>query len=251
MQLRFKMDIYQESLFRDLEKLNFTMNEAKVYLTLLRLGSSFAGAIAKEGHLDRSSTYNALKLLVERGIVSTLFENKRTIYVSENPKKIIDYFQEKQEIAQKVIPLLKAQFNVQKPKTTVKFFTGYKGLKTIFQQILDSCENKNGYEVMGSEGEFSKKMPYFAPLFKKKRELKKIKTRLLVREGREVKKNDPYNSYRFLPLDVPSPATINIFENKVAIMIWEDTPQGILIENEKVSKTFQKYFELLWKNAKS
>lgn len=244
------MDIYQEPLFRDLEKLNFSVNEAKVYITLLRFGSSFAGAIAKEAHLDRSSTYNALNLLLERGIVSTLFENKRTIYVPEDPKKIMDYFHEKEAIAQKIIPTLKAQFNIQKPQSAVKLFVGYKGLKTIFQDILDHCDEKESYSVMGSEGEFSKKMPYYAPIFQKRRELKKIKTKILVREGREVKKNNKFNEYRFLPLDIPSPATINIYDNKVAIMIWEETAQGIVIENENVNKTFQKYFELLWEKAK-
>jgi len=244
------MDIYQEPLFRDLEKLNFSVNEAKVYITLLRIGSSFAGAIAKEGHLDRSSTYNALKLLIERGIVSTLFENKRTIYVPEDPKKIIDYFQEKQEIAQKIIPALKAQFNVQKPQSAVKLFMGYKGLKTIFQQILDNTAEKESYYVLGSEGEFGRKMPYYAPIFQKRRELKKIKTKLLVREGRITKSENKFSEYKSIPLDVPSPATINIFGDKVAIMIWEETPQGIVIENASVARTFERYFELLWKGAK-
>src|SRR3989338_3450341 len=142
------MDIYQEPLFRDLEKLNFSVNEAKVYITLLRIGPSFAGAIAKEAHLDRSSTYNALKLLIERGIISTLFENKRTIYVPEDPKKIMDYFHEKEAIAQKIIPVLKAQFNIQKPQSAVKLFVGYKGLKTIFQQILDNTAEKDSYYVL-------------------------------------------------------------------------------------------------------
>ena len=75
------MDIFQEKIFRDLEKLNFSVNESKVYLTLMRIGHSLAGNIAKESSLDRSSTYNALKMLVERGVVSTIHENKRTIYV--------------------------------------------------------------------------------------------------------------------------------------------------------------------------
>ena len=79
-------------LIAGLERLNFSVNESKVYLTLLRIGASLAGRIAKEAQLDRSSTYNALKLLIERGIVSTVFENKRTTYVPADPKKIIDYF---------------------------------------------------------------------------------------------------------------------------------------------------------------
>ena len=60
-----------------------------------------AGKISKEANLDRSSTYAALKLLVKRGLISTYFENKRTTFVPEDPKKILDYFAEKQEEAPK------------------------------------------------------------------------------------------------------------------------------------------------------
>ena len=85
------MDIYQDSLFRDLEKLNFTVNESKVYLSLLKLGPSLAGRISKESNLDRSSTYNALRLLLKKGIVSTIFESKRTTYKSGS-LKFLYYF---------------------------------------------------------------------------------------------------------------------------------------------------------------
>ncbi len=244
------MDIYQDTFFRDLEKLNFTVNESKVYLTLVKIGACHAGLIAKETQLDRSSTYNALKALIERGIISTLFENQRTIYVPENPKKIIDYYQEKQAIAHNIIPKLQEQFNFQKPKTNVKIFQGYKGLKTIFQDIIDKCDSKNPYYVLSSEGHFSKKMPYYAPLFRKQKEQKKIKTQMLIRETREKHTLGKYSQYRSIPLRAESPVTINIYENKVAILLWEDTPQAIVIDHPDVAHIFEDYFSFMWKHAK-
>ncbi len=237
-------------IYIDLEKLNFRGNESKVYLTLISLGPSLAGKIAKDAHLDRSSTYNALKSLIQRGIVSTIYENKRTVYVPETPKKILDYYQEKEELAKKIIPKLQEQFAFRKPKTAVKLFQGYKGIKTIFQDILDSCKENATYYVLASEGKFSEFMPYYAPLFAKKKEEKKIRTKMLLRDGREKKKRGRYTEYRSVPAGVISPATINIYNGKVAIIIWEKLPQGIFIENEAVSKTLENYFKLLWKQAK-
>ena len=244
------MDIFQDTLFQDLVKLNYSVNESKVYLTLLKLGASLAGNVAKEAHLDRSSTYNALKGLTQKGVVSTVHENKRTIYVPEDPKKILDYFQEKEEIAKKIIPNLKEQYSFKKPKSSVKLFQGFKGLKTVFQNILDSTDENKTYYVMGSEGFFSKKMPYFCPIFRKRKELKKVKTKLLVREGRKKSKKGKFTEYRTVPSDVESPATINIYDDKVAIFIWDDTPQAILIENKNVKRTFENYFNFIWKNSK-
>ncbi len=250
MQYALDMDIFQDTLFRDLEKLNYSVNESKVYLTLIKLGASLAGNIAKEAQLDRSSTYNALKGLIQRGLVSTVYENKRTIYVPERPKKILDYYQEKEEIAKKIIPKIEEQFSSKKEKNSVKLFRGYKGLKTVFQDILDSTAIGDTYYVMGSEGHFSEKMPYYSPVFRKRKEMKKIRTQVLIREGREKKEVAKYSEYKTVPSDVESPATINIYGNKIAIFIWEEPPQAILIENEKVSKTLENYFAFIWKNAK-
>lgn len=244
------MDIFQETLFRDLEKLNYSFNETKVYLTLIKLGPSLAGKVAKEGNLDRSSTYNALKELIQRGIVSTVYENKRTIYVPENPKKILDYYKEKGEIAKEIIPKLQEQFSFKKQKSSVKLFQGYKGLKTVFQDILDSCNKEDTYYVLASEGQFGEKMPYYAPIFRKLKEQKKMKTKMLLREGRVKKTKNSLTEYRYLPSEVKSEATVNIYGGKIAIFIWEETPKAILIENESVSKTFENYFKFMWKTAK-
>ena len=241
------MNIYQNKLFKDLEKLNYTINESKVYLTLINLGPSLAGKISKEASLDRSSTYNALKSLIERGMVSTVFENKRTIYVPEKPKKIVDYYKEKEEIAKRIIPALDKQFEFSQKKTEVKLYRGFKGIKTIFQDILDS--NKP-YVVMGSEGHFSKLMPYYVNIFRKRKELKKMKTKMLIREGRDKKSKGKYTEYRRVPSDIESPATFNIYGDKVAIFIWEDEPRSIVIENKDVARTLENYFSFMWKHAK-
>ncbi|OGI64478.1 hypothetical protein A2642_01785 [Candidatus Nomurabacteria bacterium RIFCSPHIGHO2_01_FULL_39_10] len=244
------MDIFQDTLFRDLEKLNFTVNESKVYLTLVRIGSSLAGNIASHAKLDRSSTYNALKSLQDRGIISTIFENDRTIYLPEPPKKILDYYKEKEAIAQNIIPKLQEQFKFHSQNSTVKLYQGYKGIKTIFQNIIDSCDEKHPYLVLSSEGHFSQKMPYYAPHFRKQKEQKKIKTKMIIRESREKKSIGKYSEYKSIPFNTISPVTINIYKDKVAIVLWEDNPQAILIEHANISKTFAEYFQFIWKHAK-
>ncbi len=241
------MDVFQDPLFRDLEKLNFTVNEAKVYLTLIKIGASLTGKISKESRLDRSSTYNALKALIERGIVTTIHENKRTIFVPEDPKKILDYYKEKEEVAKSIIPRLSKQFSYSKQKTDVKLFRGFKGLKTVFQEILDQG---NDYIVLGSEGQFGKRMPYYAPIFRKRKELAKIKTKSIIRESREKLTKGKFTEYRKVPSDVESPATINIYDDKVAIFIWEEAVKAVLIENKDVAKTLENYFNFMWKHAK-
>ena len=59
-------DMEADKIRRTLEKIGFSPNEIKVYLTLNSSGSTKAGKISKLAKIDRSSCYNALKLLQEK-----------------------------------------------------------------------------------------------------------------------------------------------------------------------------------------
>ena len=233
-----------------LSKLGFTNNESKVYLTLIKIGNSHAGKIAQEARLDRSSTYNALNSLIETGIVSTIYENKRTTYVPANPVKILDVIREKEELAKKVIPLLQQRYMLETEKKNVTVFQGYRGLKTVFEDILKSCKANDEYLVIGSEGQFTESMPYYSPIFRKRKENAKIKTKILVRSGLPLKPRGNNTQTRKLPFNTVSPATVNIYGSKVAIIMWGEKPESIVIDNKNVAESFKNYFVFMWKYAK-
>ncbi|MBI4450673.1 hypothetical protein HY642_01745 [Candidatus Woesearchaeota archaeon] len=234
-------DIFSDTLYRDLEKLNFSMNESKVYLALLRLGPSFAGRIAAEATLDRSSAYNALKQLIHRGIVSTVYEKKRAIFVAADPKKILDYYKEKEEIATTVIPRLREQFKATKEEKRVTLFQGFKGLKTVLQDILDSLSRNSELLMLGSDDLFLERMPYYAPIFKKRLQEKGAKLKLIGATAGIGRRAIP---------STQSPANILIYDKKAAILLWEK-PEAILIEQPRVSQALQGYFDFMWKHART
>ena len=57
---------------------------------------------------------------------------------------------------------------------------------------------------------------------------------------------------KYLPETHQSPATIYIYGDKTAIIMWlaVGKPFAILVESEEISKSFRSYFNLLWKIAK-
>ena len=64
--------------------LGFTKNEIKIYLTLLRLGRTRAGKLAKEARLERTSAYNSLNRLISQGIVSYVIEANEKVFHAAN-----------------------------------------------------------------------------------------------------------------------------------------------------------------------
>ena len=58
-----------------LKGLNLSDKEINVYLSLLMLGQSSVNNIAKKANLNRISTYDLLKALLERGFVSYVIKS--------------------------------------------------------------------------------------------------------------------------------------------------------------------------------
>ena len=54
-----------------------------------------------------------------------------------------------------------------------------------------------------------------------------------------------------IPEKYSSPLSLNIYGNKVAIILWAKQPYAIVIKSEEVVKGYKNYFELLWKISKS
>tara|TARA_Y100000310_G_C20583172_1_gene764023 strand:- start:193 stop:903 length:711 start_codon:yes stop_codon:yes gene_type:complete len=229
-----------------LEKLGFSPNEIKVYLTLNDHGSTKAGKIAKLAKIDRSNCYNALKSLTEKGLASYVLIGKVKWFQVTGPKRLLDYIKEQEEDVKNILPELHARHKATKIEGQVRLFKGIKGVKSIFLDIARSKENNY---VFGSEGQFSEKMPEFALQFERLKKENKINTKLLLRRGRH-ELDSKTSEYRYIANISESPAVTNIYGDKIAIIIWTDEPEGIVIENVAAAKAYKSYFEFMWIHAK-
>lgn len=229
-----------------LRKIGFSNNEAIVYVSLAKLGSSKAGNISKHSELDRSSVYNALKSLIQKGLVSYVIIGKIKWFQCSNPRNIKKFVENKLEVANEVIPSLDSFIKEKKLKENVRLFKGIKGIKTVFEDIL---ANANENLVLGSEGQFSKTMPFFARKFTDRMKRKGIKVKSIIRTRRNIRPKSEISDLRKIPMHVESPVVTNIYGNKIAIIIWSETPEAILIENKKAADAYKDYFSHIWKHA--
>ncbi|MDP6294139.1 MAG: helix-turn-helix domain-containing protein [Candidatus Woesearchaeota archaeon] len=229
-----------------LENLGFSPNEIKVYLTLNDHGSTKAGKIARLAKIDRSSCYNALKTLTEKGLVSYVVIGQIKWFQAAGPKRLLDYLKEQEEDIKSVLPELHKRHKAAKIEGQVRLFKGIKGVKSIFTDIART--GKDNF-VFGSEGQFSERMPEFALQFDRLKKENNVRTKLIIRRGR-TELDGQTTEYRHLEGVTESPAVTNIYGNKIGIVIWTDEPEGIIIENAAAAKAYKSYFDVLWKHAK-
>ena len=234
------------SIENTLENLGFSPNEIKVFLTLNDHGSLKAGRIAKLSKIDRSSCYNALKSLTEKGLVSYVNIGQVKWFQSTGPRRLLDYVKEQEESVKEILPILQERHKVKKIEGQVRLFKGIKGVKSIF---LDIARTGKDNFVFGSEGYFSEVMPAFALQFERLKKENKVRTKLILRKGRK-KLDTKTSEYKYLPKVAESPAVTNIYADKIAIIIWTDEPEGIIIENAAAAKAYKSFFNILWDVAK-
>ena len=86
--------------------------------------------------------------------------------------------------------------------------------------------------------------------FVKELEKRKIKVRHIVRRGKEIHPSRT-TTVRYFPLAFKETTiTTNIYAGKIALIIWTEPPEAIIIENKAAYESYKDYFELLWKNAR-
>ena len=228
-----------------LERVGLSHNEVKVYLFLVDYGHSKAGRIAKETGIQRSSAYAAINSLTYKGLISYAKVGEVKFFQGTSPERLIEFIKEKEDLIKDLIPELTQRYKAAKKEGQVGLFKGIRGVKSVFKDI--ARERKNNY-VFGSEGQFSEVMPEFALQFDRLKKESNIRTKLIIRKGRKELDNKT-TEYRYLSGIKESTAVTNIYGNKIAILIWTDEPEGIIIENEAAAKAYKSYFDFMWKNS--
>lgn len=243
-----------------LREAGLTENEAKVYSTLLELGPSHAGLISRKSGLHRRVVYDTTERLIKKGMIGYILKNNIKLFQASNPNRIIEIIKEKQASISEVIPEMLQFYQQTKEKEETNFFKGKNGLKTVFEDQLEELENIKDKEreilIISPSSLAYEILPFYFKWYDKRRHEKKIKARIIfekleAKNKVENSKKIPLSEIRFLAQKYSSPLAINIYSDKVAIILWsKENPFAIVIKNKEVALGYRNYFELIWKIAK-
>ena len=229
-----------------LEKAGLTRVESKVYLTLIDLGPSLAGQISKKSGIHRRTIYDALDRLAEKGLISYLIKNNRKYFEAANPERLVDLMREKEAEIKSELPGLMERFTGTKAKEETLFYRGKDGLKTAFEDQL-----KEGKEilVLGASSQAKEILSFYLKWYNIRRKEKKIKLRIIADMSAKGKMTAPLAEFRYI--QELGPAAMNIYADKVAIILWsKERPIAIIIKNPEIAQSYRIFFEHMWKTAK-
>jgi sugar-specific transcriptional regulator TrmB len=229
-----------------LKNTGLTDNESKIYLALVDLGPSLAGQISGKTGLHRRSVYDAIEMLIKKGLVGYILENNRKLFQAANPNRLLEIVQEKQNLLTPLVSELSEKFTKTKEKEETNFYKGKEGLKSVFEEQLEARE----ILILGASPKAYEILQFYFKWYDKKRKQRKIKARIIA-QSRDVRKKEiPIAEIRYLPEKYSNPVSVNIYGDKTAIILWASQPFAIVIKNKEVAYGYKNYFELMWKIAK-
>lgn len=128
-------------------------------------------------------------------------------------------------------------------KSKIDVFYGLNGIKTVFNDIVETKKELVGW---GATDRARELLPKFTNDYICRREQNNVKARQLAVEGHGILNTD-YSKFKFIPKEYSSPATTLIYGHKVALMMWFSKPIiCIRINNKEIAESYKHHFEFLW-----
>ena len=232
---------------KELRKADLTENEAKIYSSLLELGPSNAGLIAKKSGLHRRVVYDTLYRLIKKGLIGYIAQNGVRVFKASDPKRIMEIVKEKEQILLDIMPKMELLYLGVKEKEETNFYKGKNGLKTVFE---DQIETGKEILIFGGSHLAYEVMQFYFKWYDRRRKEKHVKARIIFhRTEKEIKV--PYAEIRYLPQKYASPVAVNIYGDKLALILWsKQNPMAVVIKSREMAEGYKKYFELVWKGSR-
>jgi sugar-specific transcriptional regulator TrmB len=228
----------------ELKEAGLTSNESRIYVALVELGQTSAGKIASKTGIHRRNVYDALEILIKKGLISYTQKNNKKLYNASNPQRILDIFQEKKNLLTPIIQKLNEKFMFTKEKEEINIYQGKEALKGIFEDQL----NYPNIKIIGASPKAYDILQFYFKWYDKNRKQKKIFAEIIA-QNRKIK-NLPFSEIRYIPKKYENPLSVNLYGDKTCIIFWSSEPLAILIKNKEITDAYKNYFNILWKIAK-
>lgn len=234
-----------------LRNIGLTAAETKIYLVLVELGSTTATKIITHSKLHKSTTYETLERLINKGLVSSVIKEKKTFFQAANPEKLLNIVKEREAEIERILPELKLKQQLTTGKQEITVYEGKEGLKTLLEDFL---KVKKEVYIIGGNEKMSEILKYYLPHLNKRLIKSKLKLHFTYNEdnrkhGEELKKQS-FVRLKFIPKEFISPISIAVYGDKSAIIRFSEKPIIALIENLDTAKSFMNYFKMLWELGK-
>ena len=249
---------------QELIKLGFSTNQARVYLALLELGQSRAGLIITKAKLPRQTVYNTLAELEEKELVFSVVKSGRKNFQTKDPQQLLENVKIQEETIEKLLPQLISKRDTSKNISDIRVYEGLDGFKTVHMTNIRNQKKDSINYVIGAGSQKWIDLAKEAGIlykYEKIRIERNIEQKLLAYENQRREISDfmekefrnqselERKQWKFLPELSYSPVGIQIWNDRIELIVYSTHTIIFEIKNIEVVKSFENYFNFLWNTA--
>lgn len=233
---------------QQLVDLGLTRGEARVFLSLLKLGSSKVGAIVKDSQVSYSKVYDVLERLASKGLVSHATVGNIRRFNAVEPYRLHDYLQKREDAlkmqkaaaAGLVSELAKVASRNRDRVPGAEIFVGDRGLHTAYEILLRDASKNDVLRYFYPFDDYHPiATPFYSRLYLFQKEKKMMAQRGIgtVAFSRSTHYREIANMVDMRFVTFPLPGTMDIFKDKLLMVSWEGKT-GILVTSKEVAGHF-------------
>lgn len=247
------------SLEARLIKLGLTDKEARVYRAALELGPGSAQKVATAAGVNRPTAYVLLENLIRRGLMSSVEESGKRLFVAEDPGALANLYREQavrlSEVEAEVgelVPELRA-ITPRGDRPRVRLFEGWHGLETMRQELL-KMKKIEFCTIVGEE--YRKNVPDNLRRIQLERFVGRgVKAKVIFSAREHIPLLEPlrltFERYGVPPDKYPVPGELAVFGDKVALLSYKKEPVGVIVEHAGLAQVVRTLFQLAFERSRS
>jgi sugar-specific transcriptional regulator TrmB len=234
------------------EEAGFTKYEAQLYLCLLQNGTLNAYQVAEKTGLYPQVCYDTLNRLSEKGYVTELKEGRTTLFRAAKPELILEEIKAKAASFEEALPKLLALKKDANDPIEIELFKGKNVLRLALGDIVKTLRKTGGENCCTAVNEEMFNTLDKVAMERYQREMLKyhLKERVILQQGTKGLFPSTMTEYRTIPQKYFNPVPVQVYGDKVQILLGGVPNNMILIHNKNIADSFRKQFELMWSIAK-
>lgn len=234
-----------------LQEYGLTEKETNTYLTLLPLGAVSLQQLAKKLPYPRTTTYNTLTYLAQKGLVAKITKKRVNFFEATDPQKFVDKLEQRKRLINSVLPELEGMKALIRENSTAEIYEGSQGLFTVLSDVF---AKKQQTYYFGSYSLSMQMLKHQPAHFRTLRMERKIPAKIVIDPYDEplfrTKEYKKITEMRFLSGLKEFPCMIFIYGEKVAMYTLKGELIGIIIKSKEVALAMRMVFDAYWKSAK-
>ncbi|MFH1089472.1 MAG: helix-turn-helix domain-containing protein [Candidatus Uhrbacteria bacterium] len=238
-----------------LELLGLKTKDLDVYLAVLKLGTAPLRRVAEVAGYNRGTSYDALKRLIEVGLIGYVDAKPHRYFTAEDPQKLRGLATRREVAIQEarlqldsLLPDFQALAGSATYRPAVRYYEGKDGIKDILKDVLKTSEKtKNKTYRIYSSAKLRELIAAAWPNFTKTRVELGVRVKAIsIGPGGETAGLD---ERKWLSKEKSSSAYIFIYGQKTAYVSADEYGRlfGALIDDENITSSQSLIFDVLWK----